>query len=105
MKTLTFNHICLSDLKTDVIDVVVAPDNLQCPYRVPPDRLWTFEKPLQDNRVVFSPLILSPHGHSVFYLLRAYADQLLIGAASTAYIVKHGSAVSFGEKVHAAIVD
>ena len=74
MKTLTFNHIYLRDLKTDVIDVVVAPDKLQCPYRVPPDRFRTFKNPLQDNRVVFSPLILSPYGHPVFYLLRAYAD-------------------------------
>lgn len=105
MQTLHFDHFCVADLTTGVIDAEIAPVNLPCPNRIPPDRFRKFVSLLEDGRVVFSPVMRSPKGHPVLYLLRAYGQKLVIGAVSTKYIVKQGKAVSFGEKGHAAIVD
>ncbi len=105
MKTLNFQHVCVADLKTGVIDAAIAPKDLPCPPRVPPARFQKFASLLQNDRVVISPVMLSPKGVPVLYLLRAHGDKLVIAAVSTNYIVKQGKAVSFGEKGHAAIVD
>ena len=105
MASLNFVHFCVADLETGEIVGAVAPESLPCPQRVPPPRFKKFVSLLEEGRVVFSPIMRSPHGNPVLYLLRAYDDRLFIGAVTTKYIVKQGKAVAFGKKGHAAIVD
>ncbi len=105
MKSLEFDHLCIASLKTGAVVGSVAPISLPCPKRIPEKRFRVFVDLLEDDRIVFSPVMQSPHGHPVFYLLRTSGENLIVGAVSTKYIVKQGQAVSFGEKGHAAIVD
>ena len=49
--------------------------------------------------------MLDETGRPALFLLRGTEDRLYVAAVSTDYIVKQGTAVSFGEKGHAAIVD
>ncbi len=105
MESLDFDHLCIADRKSGNMIADISPGKLPCPKQVPPVRFRMFKTLLQEDRVVFSPVMLSPFGHPVIYLLRAYGKNLVIGAVSTKYIVKQGKAVSFGEKGHAAIVD
>jgi len=105
MKSLEFDHLCIANRSTGVVVSAVAPISLPCPQRIPAERFQLFVGLLEEGRVVFSPVMMSPHGRPVFYLLQAQGDNLIVGAVSTRYIVKQGDAVAFGVKGHAAIVD
>ena len=105
MNTLNFQHVCVADLKTGVIEAEIAPKDLPCPPRVPPARFSKFLSLLKSDRAVISPVMRNLEGRPALYILRAYGDRLVIAAVSTNYIVEQGRAVSFGEKGHAAIVD
>ena len=105
MRSLNFDHFCVANLVTGVVVAAIAPESLPCPKQVPTSRFQKFVSLLEKDRIVFSPVMMSPNGYPVLYLLRAYGDKLVIGAVSTKYIVKQGKAVSFGQKGHAAIVD
>lgn len=105
MQSLEFDHLCIADRHTGVVLSAVAPLSLPCPQRIPAERFQLFVSLLDENKIIFSPVMKSPHGHPVFYLLRAQGDNLIVGAVSTRYVVKQGDAVAFGVKGHAAIVD
>lgn len=102
---LNFSHFCIADLKTGNIVYSVAPATSPCPHHLRPDRFQTFADLLDENRIVFSPVMMSPKGLPVIYMLRAYGNRLVVGEVSTKYIVDQGKAVAFGIKGHAAIVD
>ena len=105
LESLDFYHLCIADRTTGTVVGSVISRKRNCPPRVPPERFRIFRSLLDGDRVVFTPVMLSPFGKPVVYLLRALDDRIVIGAVSTDYIVKQGTAVSFGEKGHAAIVD
>lgn len=105
MESLEFEHLCIANRRTGVVLSAVAPLSHPCPQRIPAERFQLFVSLLEDNRIVFSPVMMGPHGRPVFYLLRVRGDNLIVGAVSTRYIVKQGDAVAFGVKGHAAIVD
>lgn len=105
MKSLNLIHFCVANRRTGVVEAAILTDGIPCPERVPSDRFRAFNDLLDGDRVVISPVMFGPQRQPVFYLLRATGKHLLIGAVSTAYIVKQGQTVSFGEKGHAAIVD
>ena len=105
LRELNFVHFCFADLETGAVVREVAPRDLPCPEIVPPPRFSLFKGLAQADEVVFSPVMKNPAGEVVFYLLKARAGILTIGAVRTTYIVEQGRTVSFGELGHAAIVD
>jgi diguanylate cyclase (GGDEF)-like protein len=52
-----------------------------------------------------SPVVEGPFGGNEIFAVRRYGEQLAVARISTAYFVRLGQTVSFGEKGHAAIVD
>jgi len=105
MMSLNFEHFCIADARTGEIQSAIVTDARPWPGRVPPNRLKSFRRLLGQEEMVFSPVMRSPDGHPVFYLLRSRGEKLYIAAVSTEYVVAQGTAVAFGDKGHAAIVD
>jgi signal transduction histidine kinase len=105
MANMNFVHLCIAALPSGRIFNEVLSRDLKCPHEVPRARLKVFTDLLEKDRVVFSPVMPNPLKEPTIYLLKQYGDKLVIGAIATDYIVERGTAIAFGKRGHAAIVD
>ena len=100
-----FRHFCVVDIQTGKVVAQAAPKAIPCPEIVPAKRFTIFKKLANHGNAVFTPIMAGPNNLSLIFTLRKFGNKLAIGAITTDYFVSIGSAVSFGKKGHAAIVD
>ena len=105
MTNMNFVHFCIAELPSGRIVNQAFSRDLECPHKVPEARLKVFTDLLDRDKVVFSPVMFNPLKKPTIYLLKQYGDKLVIGAIATDYIVERGTAIAFGKRGHAAIVD
>lgn len=105
LANLSFRNICLVDKTTGAVVGSLEYNGIECPASVSQERLAFFLSLAQPNQTTFSGVMASPDGTNVILLVRSVADNLAVGSIGTDYFQELGSAISFGVKGHAAIVD
>lgn len=104
---LNIRHICVAESATGKILQSLHANGPVCPPIVPSKRFEWMKEQLGNakNTTISTPVVGTPDGENVFYLLVDDGNTLNIGAVRTNYLVNVGRSVKFGELGHAAIVD
>ena len=105
LDNLSFRHVCIAEAASGRVISQIAGDLAPCP-KVIPDALLSELKTLpQVGKIGFGPVRQAPDGQNVMHLVKLFDDKIAVGAIYTSYFIELGSAVSFGVRGHAAIVD
>jgi PAS domain S-box-containing protein len=107
LKRLHFKHICIVNSSGDVERLLSSNPDRKL-ERVPAPLLEQIRTAAAGtvHAVVFSNVLTDYHGDPVIFLWKPLGDErYALGALQTEYFVKLQSAVSFGKRGHAVIVD
>lgn len=105
MDNLAISYICVIDLTGATPPINLYAESHPCP-EVEKGLDLSKIKPLsQRTETVFSGVTGSLDGEPVLYMTCRIGDRLAVAAVRTDYIRSLGSAINFGVKGHAAIVD
>lgn len=105
MSNLSFRHVCLAENDTGIVTSSLVLGDSFCPEVVPEDRLRALSALAKPGITAFSEVMTSADGTNVIFLVQRSGDLIALGAIDTTYFQELGSAISFGVKGHAAIVD
>jgi signal transduction histidine kinase/ActR/RegA family two-component response regulator len=105
MENLSFRHICVAKAATGEVVESLGPARHPCPKTVPAKRFALFKSVAKTGRTTITAVNAGPGGVPTIFLLRLSKDRMAIGAINTDYFVQLGSAIAFGRRGHAAIVD
>ncbi len=105
LDNLSFRHVCVANVQTGEVVNQIAPKGTPCPKVIPTARLNHFKALARSEGISFGPVTQSPDGQNVMHMVTSRDGTIAIGAIYTSYFIELGSAVSFGVRGHAAIVD
>jgi signal transduction histidine kinase len=105
MENLNIRHICIANISDGKVKNALDTAVKKCPSFIPEERLTYFKKLAATGGIQFSSVRSAPDGTPVIYVVRRIDDLIAVSAISTEYFVELGSAIAFGKKGHAAIVD
>ncbi|MEM9677567.1 MAG: EAL domain-containing protein [Pseudomonadota bacterium] len=104
MRSLNILCVHLLDAKTKTV-LAKVDHRLRQTKHMPPNHVYWGLDNAVSGRATFSPVMQGRNGTNVMLVARRYGDTVSIAVVSTQYFVDLGSAIAFGEKGHAAIVD
>lgn len=78
MHSMNLNQFSVADLSSENVHTVIHADGPPRPKTISPDLFRTFVGLLENDKVVFSPIMLSLSGEPIVYMPRAYGDRLVI---------------------------
>jgi PAS domain S-box-containing protein len=107
LEHLHFKHVCIVD-DSGRVERLLSPNTSFKSERVPAPLLETLRAAGAGaaTAVVFSNVLPDPRGRPTIFLWQALGkDRYALGALKTEYFVQLQSAISFGKKGHATIVD
>ena len=105
MKNLNFGHICVARLADGNVIQSIGQQSAPCPNAIPGKRLAMFRSAAIEGRTNLTGVLPDPRGVPTIYLLQRRGDLIAVGSLNTNYLRELGSAVAFGRRGHAAIVD
>lgn len=105
MRNVNFGHICVANFTNGTVVHSVGQQSAPCPSAVPQERLAMFKSVAQEGRTNITGVLPNPARNPVIYLVQRRGDLIAVGAMNTSYLRELGSAVAFGRRGHAAIVD
>ena len=107
LEQMHLQHICIVTATGEVIRGLTSSSSIQpLPVKIPAQIMQRLHVLADESHVQFSEVMTNRHGQTVIFLVQELAGQgFAVGALRTDYIVALQSAVRFGERGHAAIVD